>query len=177
MVEDEESILREELARLWRETEPTVAAYVFAAVSQFQEAEDIVQQVALTVARRFSEYDRERSFVAWTLWIAKSRIIDFYRKRDREKRFFSDHLLEKLADTFSSSSIVPNEKRVALEKCIDRLPEKSRQMLQLRYADGKKIGQVASVLQKSAGVIRMTLYRIRNLLADCVRIETAKESM
>ena len=31
----------------------------------FADAEDVVQKVALTVARRFDEYDNERPFQAW----------------------------------------------------------------------------------------------------------------
>jgi DNA-directed RNA polymerase specialized sigma24 family protein len=38
-----------------------------------------VQKVALTVARRFDEYDGERSFEAWASGLAKSRVIDHYR--------------------------------------------------------------------------------------------------
>ena len=40
---------RERLSRLWMEVEPSVQAYVFAAVSSVYDAEDIVQQIALTI--------------------------------------------------------------------------------------------------------------------------------
>ncbi len=52
---------REHLARLWNQAESAVQAYVFSAVSGFQDAEDVVQQVAMTVARRFNEYDESRT--------------------------------------------------------------------------------------------------------------------
>ena len=61
---------RERLTRLWLEAEPAVRAYVGASVRGFHDAEDVVQQVALTAARRFDEFDasRHRPFVrpAWT---------------------------------------------------------------------------------------------------------------
>ena len=75
--------LRERLSRLWMHAEPAVNAYVFAAVQRFQDAEDVVQQVALAAARRFEEYDDTRPFVAWVLWLAKSKIIDHYRAQVR----------------------------------------------------------------------------------------------
>ncbi|MDF1852425.1 MAG: sigma factor [Verrucomicrobiales bacterium] len=79
MTDSAELEARERLARLWIEAEPAVRAFVFASISRFSDAEDVVQKVALTVARRFDEYDGERSFEAWAIWLAKSRVIDHYR--------------------------------------------------------------------------------------------------
>ena len=61
MIEKLEIDRRERLTRLWLEAESTVRAFVFSAVPEFQDAEDVVQQVALTVARRFDEYDTART--------------------------------------------------------------------------------------------------------------------
>ena len=91
------SDIRERLSRLWMQAEPSVNAYVFAAVQRFQDAEDVVQQVALTAARRFEEYDGSRPFVAWVLWLAKSKIIDHYRVQGRQKLLFSEALLDQTA--------------------------------------------------------------------------------
>lgn len=57
-----EADTRERLTRLWLETEPAVRAFVFASISSFSDAEDVVQKVAMTVARRFDEYDTEQPF-------------------------------------------------------------------------------------------------------------------
>ena len=86
--------IRERLSRLWMQAEPAVNAYVFATVQRFQDAEDVVQQVALAAARRFDEYDGTRPFVAWVLWLAKSKIIDFYRRQGRQRIVFSETLLD-----------------------------------------------------------------------------------
>ena len=85
MDHEQASDIRERLSRLWMQAEPSVNAYVFAAVQRFEDAEDVVQQVALTAARRFEEYDDSRPFVAWVLWLAKSKIIDHYRVQGRQK--------------------------------------------------------------------------------------------
>ncbi len=60
---------RERLTRLWLEVVPSVQAYVFSVIDEYQSAEDVVQQVALTVAKRFDEYDDSRhlshGFFGW----------------------------------------------------------------------------------------------------------------
>jgi len=89
---------RERLSRRWGEAEASVQAFVSSGVRDFHDAEDVVQQVALTVARRFEEDDPSRPFVAWAIWLAQSRIADYYRDRDRQRRAFSKALLDQIAD-------------------------------------------------------------------------------
>ena len=88
---------REEFTHYWLDAEPSVSAYVFASISGFHDAEDMVQRIAQELARRFDEYDSSRPFVGWALWIAKSRVIDFYRTQDRKRVVFSDALSAELA--------------------------------------------------------------------------------
>jgi RNA polymerase sigma-70 factor (ECF subfamily) len=176
MNHEQEIEARERLARHWLEAEPAVRAFVGAAVRGFADAEDVAQQVALTVARRFDEYDDSRPFVAWALWLAKSRISDHYRKQGRERLVFSDTLLDQLADALVVRQPHITARQAALERCVEKLPEKSRRMLNLRYVEEAPVERVAAELKSTAGSVRVMLFRIRNLLAECIRGELAKEA-
>ncbi|MCE9630448.1 MAG: sigma-70 family RNA polymerase sigma factor [Planctomycetia bacterium] len=167
---------RERLSRLWLQAEPSVNAYVFAAVQRFQDAEDVVQQVALTAARRFEEYDDSRPFVAWALWLAKSKIIDHYRVQGRQKLVFSEALLDHAATRLVERQEANQAGAAALEKCIDKLPPKSRRLLDLRYVEDASMETIARTVQSTAGSVRVMLFRVRDLLADCVKAELAKEA-
>lgn len=166
---------RERLTRLWMEAEPSVQAYVAAAVRGFQDAEDVVQQVALTAARRFDEYDATRPFVGWVLWLAKSRIIEHYRAQGRRDAVFSEPLLDRLADALIERQAAITARAVALERCLEKLPAKSRRLVELRYADGESMDTIARTIDSTAGSVRVMLFRIRDLLAECVRAELAEE--
>lgn len=168
---------RQRLTRLWREVEPSVQAYVFTAVRSAHDAEDVVQQVALTVARRFDEYDGARPFVAWALWLAKARVIDHYRRQGREKLVFSEALLEQLAEALVQRQPMRSARQEALERCIEKLPAKSRQMLELRYEDEASMERVAEAVQSTTASVRVMLFRIRNLLAECVGSELSREAL
>ena len=125
----------EDFTQNWLEAEPSVSAYVFASISGFHDAEDVVQRIAQELARRFDEYDSDRPFVAWALWISKSRVIDFYRAQGRAQVVFSDELLGRLADTIASQADGRSRRREALEACLDELPPRSRRLLDLRYVE------------------------------------------
>lgn len=171
-MDDEPEILaRERLTQLWLEAEASVQAFVFAAVNPVHDAEDVVQQVALTIARRFEEYDARRPFIAWALWLAKSRIAEHYRKQGSERLVFSESLMDQLAEVLVQQQPYQTARQAALGRCLEKLPEKSRQLLALRYEEDAPMERVAEAVESSAGAVRVMLFRIRSLLADCVNQE------
>ncbi|TWU38272.1 sigma-70 family RNA polymerase sigma factor [Novipirellula artificiosorum] len=172
----EENLKREEFARAWLKAEPSVSAYIFASITGFHDAEDVVQQVAQTLARRFDEYDPERPFVGWALWIAKSRVIDYYRKQGRNRMVFSDRLLKRLAETIAEQAEGRSRRREALEACLEDLPNKSRRLLDLRYVEGLSSADVAHTVDSTSGSVRVLLMRIRTALADCVERRISSET-
>jgi RNA polymerase sigma-70 factor, ECF subfamily len=167
---------RERLTRLWMAAEPAVQAYVVAAVRGFQDAEDVIQQVALTAARRFDEYDPARPFVAWVLWLAKSRIIDHYRRQSRDRAVLSEPLLDALAAALAARPADISARAAALERCLEKLPPKSRRLVDLRYTDDHSMDAIAAAIGSTAGAVRVMLHRIRSVLADCIRTELAGEA-
>jgi len=168
MSSEREIEVREQLARCWVAAEPSVRAFVAAAVRAAADREDVLQQVALTAARRFEEYDPTRPFVAWVLWLAKSRIVDFYRSQERQRLVLTDGSLERLAETLVQRHAEVSPRREALEQCLGSLPQRSRTLVTLRYHDGLKIDQIAATLRSTPGSVRVALFRVREALAACI---------
>jgi RNA polymerase sigma-70 factor (ECF subfamily) len=159
---------REKFTHYWLEAEPSLSAYVFASISSFHDAEDVVQRIAGELARRFEEYDADKPFVGWALWIAKSRVIDFYRTQDRARIVFSDELLGRLADTIAAQADGRSGRREALEACLDELPPKSRRLLDLRYVEELSAEETALEIGSTSGSVRVLLSRVRTVLASCI---------
>lgn len=166
---------REEFTQFWLKAEPSISAYVFASVSGFHDAEDTVQRIAQELAQRFDEYQPNRPFLGWALWIARSRVIDFYRKQGRSQLVFSPELLSRLAKTISQQAEVRNHRREALEACLDQLPDKSRRLLDLRYVEELSAADVAREVGSTSGSVRVLLSRVRTALADCIQRRLAAE--
>lgn len=171
----DENQKREEFTQCWLQAEPSISAYVFASVSGFHDAEDVIQRVAQELARRFDEYDAGRPFVGWALWIAKSRVIDFYRLQSRQKILLSDEMLGQLADTIIKQADGRSHRREALELCLDDLPPKSRQLLELRYIEDLSAAETARDLGSTPGSVRVLLSRVRTVLANCIERRLATE--
>src|SRR6266542_956385 len=64
----------EQFIWLWTGAQPKIASLIDEAIPDFQQSQDILQDVALSCLREFSEYDERPPFVEWALVIARSRI-------------------------------------------------------------------------------------------------------
>ncbi|MEL6107518.1 MAG: sigma-70 family RNA polymerase sigma factor [Planctomycetota bacterium] len=168
---------REEFTHYWLEAEPSISAYVFASISAYHDAEDVVQRIAQELARRFDEYDRTRPFVGWALWVAKSRVIDFYRTQNCRPLVFSDELLDRLADTIEKQCVGRSQRREALEACLDGLPSKSRRLIDLRYVEELSATEMAKETGTTSGSIRVLLTRVRTALATCIERRLSMENI
>ncbi|MEW4486493.1 sigma-70 family RNA polymerase sigma factor [Thalassoglobus sp. JC818] len=172
----DETQKRAEFTRCWLSAEPSISAYVFASISGFHDAEDVVQRIAQELARRFDEYDATRPFVAWALWIAKSRVIDFYRTQNRTQIVFSDDLLSQLADTIAKQADGRSHRRKALEACLNELPAKSRRLLDLKYVEDLSAAEMAHETGSTSRSVRVLLSRVRTVLANCIQRRLAMEN-
>ena len=56
----------------------------------------------------------------------------------------------------------------ALRDCLDELPAKSRELLKLRYFDGQRCKEVATVLGTKLDAIYKRLSRLHNTLKGCI---------
>ncbi len=168
---------RELLARHWVQVQPSVTAFIRAAVPQYHDAEDILQEVAAEVAVRFDEYDPTRPFLPWAIWVAKIKIADFYRTRKRLSNVLSSHAIEALAVACGTTTVSFADETECLEQCMSMLTVRSRYLLSLRYEEGLKPAAIAEKLKTTPGTVRVTLTRIRDSLAECMRRQLAQKGL
>lgn len=171
-VSDRERSLR--LGRLWMEAQPKVFAFIYSAVSRRHDAEDVLQQVAVETARSFDRYDPNRPFLPWVLTITRRAVIRFFEQQSKQPAIYTDSTLELLAEHFARSSPA-NDEQAALRECVSELPEKSRQLLGMRYDDNLSSTEMAAQSGLTPKSVRVVLSRIRKQLMGCVRGKLAPE--
>lgn len=160
---------RELLARNWVKSQTSVLAFLIASTPQFSDAEDLLQEVAAQVAIQFDRYDPGRPFLPWALRIAKVKIADFYRVRNRDRLVFVGEAIDAIAGACARVQELMAEEQQALGECLRGTKGRSREMLTLRYAHDMKPRHIAAKLGISAAAVRVTLSRVRSALSDCVR--------
>jgi RNA polymerase sigma-70 factor (ECF subfamily) len=162
----------EEFMRDFLAAEPKLRAYAFACGLSREEADDLVQEEALVLWRRFETYDRTRPFLPWALGVAHH-LIQRGRQGSRETRVLSPEVAEQMARTCAVMEGEIDQRRGALKKCVEKLPEHLRGLVALRYRERKSLSQIAQKLGRGVSATNMALHRIRQALLDCVEREGA----
>lgn len=146
-----------------------IKAYVSAAVRDIHAQNDIVQETALTLWRTFDRYDKARPFVSWARGVARNVVLQHYRKAGRNPVLIEPAALESLLNAFDETQ--PNDSELyldALRHCMNKVPEKSRHLLELRYRTSLSIAEVADRLQSNVNAVNQALIRIRAALRACM---------
>jgi len=138
-------------------------------------AEEIVQDVFLTVWRRADTFDPQRGlFRPWVLQVAHHRVLNELRRRSRQPQIDPDPEGAQLAE-FPDDSLEPADvvwqdyRQAALQAAFAQLPLRQRQALGLAFFEDLTHEQVASVLNLPLGTaktrIRAGLQTLRGKLA------------
>lgn len=137
-------------------------------------AEDVVQEVFLSVWRNAARFDPERGTVrAWLLQIAHFRTLNELRRQSRQPPIEPDTDGDILADMPAGDpelvdAIATERRRTALRAALDELPPLQRAALDLAFFDDLTHAQVAEALKAPLGTtktrIRTGLEKLRGRL-------------
>lgn len=158
---------------------PQVYAFLARYVNDAAMAEDATQETFVKAWRALKRFDPERSLRPWLLSIARNAANDLLRKR-RALPFSwlsrkDDGGEVDIEDTLADDAPLPEElfenKETAemLEKALQKLSERDRAVLLLRYADGLSFEDIALALNAPVNTAKSwhhrALGRLRTLLA------------
>ena len=164
-----------QVTRLWTLAQPRVSAFVTAVVRDFQDRDDLIQDIAVAVFESFDRYDELRPFDTWALGVARNQFKVYLRKRRKKIQMFDPEAMECLENAFAE---IPSEKVRELDflqECVQKLDEKGKQLCELRYAEGMKPAAISDFLKQPGTAIRKALQRIREQLRGCVERKASVE--
>jgi len=167
----------EEIAVLWTNAQPAVAAFVSSVIPGFQDADDILQQVAVSVIKNFDKYDKERSFVGWAIGIARNEILMYHRQKTQGKVILSEKAIRAISDTYEKESAKLDDMKHALDICTKKLKGRARSILEMRYISELSVPRIAQKLGMTHGAVYTTFHRIRLALRDCINRQMSNQEV
>ncbi len=151
--------------------------YIHCLVRNLSDADDLYQQTALILWKKFDDFDQERSFFAWACGIARGEIANFLRSRGRQRLYFSDDLSLLLVEAEAEmSSDELDDRREALSRCVAKLRPQDRELLGECYVGTAGVPEIASRHGRSPHSVYNSLRRIRRTLFECILRTLAQES-
>jgi RNA polymerase sigma-70 factor (ECF subfamily) len=164
------------LAELYRDLHPRILRYLRGL--EPSEAEDLASEVWLDVVRGLGRFDGdEQAFRAWTFTIARRRLVDLRRQRARRPAIPTPMwgIIERggIGDA-EQEAITALTTEAAIAR-IATLPSNQAEVVLLRVLAGLSVREVAAIVGKRPGTVRVLQHRaLRRLARDVQRESVTK---
>jgi RNA polymerase sigma-70 factor (ECF subfamily) len=163
---------RAAFATLYRRYLDRVYGYCFYQLGDHHDAEDATERTFMAALRGLDRFeDRGSTFRAWLFRIARNTVANAHRSRRRRRTEPLPDSFERPAPNADPAGLVAlaDELR-AVRHAIAEMPDDRRQVIVLRFVDGLSTAEVAEVLDRSPGAVRVLLHRaLRDLAARLAR--------
>ena len=153
----------------WLQAQHALGGFVRLHIRDHNLADDIIQEVARQATANFDQYDRSRPFIAWLIGIARQRMAEAFRKQGRRPIVFSSEVIDSLTETYTELQDESSDRLAALRTCMEKLSDRHRRVLDLRYARRLSSKAIAEQVGGSTSSIDVMLHRVRTALRDCIR--------
>jgi RNA polymerase sigma-70 factor (ECF subfamily) len=156
---------------LFVEHRPMLRAFIRSFVNQPSDAEDVLQEVGITVLEIQDALKDERNFGAWARSIARNHVLRYWRTRRRSRETPTASYFDVVEQVYARADDEPahwKARYAALNECLSRMDGESRDLLAMRYAHELTSDAIAARQGRSAAAVRKTLERLRVALHKCV---------
>ena len=154
---------------LFLRSEREIFRYVAALVPNVADAEDIVQQTALTLWEKFDAYDPTQPFTPWACRFALNKTRQWVERHQRWRALLDGELAEELARRREELRPELEARLRRLEGCLARLPEDQRALVEGYYYRRQEITDLAGQSGRTVASAYKTLQRIRQTLQACIQ--------
>ena len=156
---------------LWRELQPAVLRYFRVAAGEA--AEDLAADTWMSVICGLGRFrGDERAFRAWIFTVARHRAIDWRRRAGRRLTWVAaEELAEWPAPDDPVLQVVEGQSTRAALALVAELPPDQAEVVALRVLGGLEVAEVARIVGKRPGAVRVLAHRGLRRLAS--RVEAA----
>jgi len=159
-------------AVLWRDLQPALLRYLRVAAPEA--AEDLAADTWVSVIRSLGRFrGDERAFRAWVFTVARHRAIDWRRQAVRRptRSVPAELLAERPAPDDPVAEVLEAQSTRAALALLAELPADQAEVVALRVLGGLEVAEVARIVGKRPGTVRVLAHRGLRRLAR--RVEAA----
>ena len=136
-----------------------------------EDADDVLQDVFLKAYENLKSYDPKRKFSSWIYRISHNEAVNYIRRKSL-KKFISwenivmskDKLEMSNSENGADKIFLKKERKQELERALEKLPFKYRQILLLRYFSEKSYQEISEILAKPINTVGTLISRAKEKL-------------
>ena len=162
---------RAALQTIYRLTSAKLFGVVLRILAERSEAEDVLQEVFVTVWRKAADFDPNRaSPMTWLIAIARNRAIDRLRASRQSRHMNPIDAAGEVADTApaADSALESAQDHTRLHGCLDGLVPHERAALRGAFFDGNTYEDLAARMSVPLGTMKSWIRRALIKLKNCL---------
>lgn len=139
-----------------------------------EDAEDLLQEIFVKAYRYLNDFDQSLKFSSWVYRIAHNQVISQWRKtksRPQVIKFEADEDFLKFIAADEDLALDTERKFEGEEVrgLVDSLDEKYREVLVLKFIEGKDYKEISDILQKPLGTVATLINRAKKQLKKIIK--------
>lgn len=145
-----------DMEKIYREYAQTVYRYLLSRCGDPDMAEELTQETFYQAVRSASKFNGSCSVVTWLCAIAKNKLSEYFRKKNRELPIDDDN---ERTVTSAETEILASESRVELMRALRQLDPDVREVIYMRLFGELSFREIGEVVGRSENWARVTYYR------------------
>ena len=141
---------------------PRVYNFIFARLKNSADADDVTSVTFIKMNENLNRYDATKaSFSTWLFKIANNALIDHTRRRESSNETEWDEFFDPAAPDYQQpeAQALTQETNRGLLMALDKLNERERRIVELRYWGEEDTRTIAEILDMTESNVRVTLHR------------------
>lgn len=164
--------------KLLLEHQPKIHAYILSLITSQSDADDLLQEVCSQIWARFDQFEEGTNFLSWALRFAFFEVLNFRSKQSRSRQLlFDNEVLQQIIPILDEEMRTADARIDALEKCLQKLSERGKEVIQMKYDKGMSPMQISERMTLSIHGVYKLLSRIHSQLLSCVERMIRREDL
>lgn len=141
-------------------------------VKNNEQVEDIIQESFLKAFSNLDSYNTNYAFSTWLYRITTNHTIDYLRKKKLQTTSINEPVRAKdgemqfqiVGNSETDRKIIRKERKKILSEAIENLPEKYREVIQMRHLEEMSYQEISDELDLPLGTVKAHIFRAREML-------------
>ena len=152
------------MEKIYEEYFETVNKYLFCLTRNYDIAEELTQETFYRAVKKIGTYRGNCKISVWLCQIAKNLWYDQCMKN--KKIVNKDFDLLEIETQNIEDEVISNQEKIILYKRMQKLDEKTREVIYLRITGELSFKEIGDILNKSENWARVTFYRGKQKLKE-----------
>ena len=154
------------MEEIYKEYFETVKKYLFCLTHNNDIAEELTQETFYKAVKNIHTFKDDCKISVWLCKIAKNTWLDSIKKNKNIKDMADNEIFEIESLETTDETVISNQGKLELYKKIQKLDEKTRDVIYLRITGDLNFKEIGDIFNKTENWARITFYRGKQKLKE-----------